>query len=138
MNRKLSLQLWVTREISVGVLVGYHLPAIIVQYNCTGLEVAMDSSISYSEARKNLKLVCDQVCEGREPVRITRRNGGNVVMLAEEEYNSLEETAYLMRSPANARRLLEAIARDREGVPGYSLESALSALNLDGEDSNAG
>ncbi len=73
----------------------------------------MHPATSYSEARRNLKTVFDRVCRDREPMLITRKNGGNVVVLPEEEYAALEETAYLLRSPANARRLLEAVARDR-------------------------
>ncbi len=73
----------------------------------------MHPATSYSEARRNLKTVFDRVCRDREPMLITRKNGGNVVVLPEEEHAALEETAYLLRSPANARRLLEAVARDR-------------------------
>ncbi len=90
-------------------------------------------SMSYSEARRNLKSVLDQVCRDREPLLITRRNGGNVVVMAEEDLSSLEETAYLLRSPANARRLLEAVARDRARTPGRSLESVLTDLDPAGE-----
>lgn len=78
------------------------------------------TSTSYSRARRNLKTVLDRVCEDHEPVVITRGSGGNVVVLSEEDYSSLEETAYLLRAPANARRLLEAVARDRRGVPARS------------------
>jgi antitoxin YefM len=88
------------------------------------------TSTSYSRARRNLKSVFDQVCRDHEPVVITRRSGENVVVLSEEDYASLEETAYLLRSPANARRLLEAVARDRAGEPGRSLADALAELDL--------
>ncbi len=88
----------------------------------------MQAATSYSEARKNLKTVLDQVCHDREPMLITRKKGGNVVLLAEEEYQALEETAYLLRAPANARRLLEAVDRDRKGIAGRSLDSVLSDL----------
>lgn len=90
-------------------------------------------STSYTEARGKLDLVFDRVCHDHEPLLITRESGRNVVVLSEEDFSSLEETAYLLHSPANAKRLLEAVARDREGKPGRSLESVLSALNLDGE-----
>ena len=67
----------------------------------------MNMTISYSRLRDNLKSTCDQVCEEHEPVLVKRQNGDNVVLVAEEDYSSLIETAYLMRSPTNAKRLLE-------------------------------
>lgn len=57
----------------------------------------------------------DEVCESHEPVIITRNGQESVVMLSLEDYNSLEETAYLLRSPNNAKRLLEAIAELEAG-----------------------
>ena len=90
-------------------------------------------STSYSHARRHLKTVLDRVCSDREATLITRKNGGNVVILAEDDYRSLEETAYLLRSPANARRLFEAIARDRDGVAGRDLESFRRELGLAAE-----
>jgi antitoxin YefM len=70
--------------------------------------------ISYSEARKSLKTYLDKVCLEHTPYFIKRRNGENVVFLAEDDYRSLEETAYLSRSPNNLKRLLEALHR-KEG-----------------------
>lgn len=67
-------------------------------------------SISYTAARANLGKMMDQVCESHDPLIITRGGQESVVMLSLEDFNSLEETAYLLRSPKNARRLLEAIA----------------------------
>jgi antitoxin YefM len=67
-------------------------------------------SISYTAARANLAKTMDQVCESHEPVIITRSGQDSVVMLSLEDFNSLEETSYLLRSPKNAKRLLEAIA----------------------------
>ncbi len=67
------------------------------------------NAISYTAARENLASTMDRVCTDRAPVIITRNRDQSVVMLSLEDYESLEETAYLMRSPANARRLLEAI-----------------------------
>lgn len=67
-------------------------------------------SISYTAARANLAKTMDQVCDNHEPVIITRSGQESVVMLSLEDFNSLEETAYLLRSPRNAKRLLEAIA----------------------------
>jgi antitoxin YefM len=67
-------------------------------------------SISYTTARANLAKTMDQVCENHEPVIIHRSGQASVVMLSLADFNSLEETAYLLRSPKNAKRLLEAIA----------------------------
>ncbi len=65
--------------------------------------------ISYTAARENLASMMDKVCDDHTPVVITRKRDQAVVMLSLEDYESLEETAYLVRSPANAKRLLEAI-----------------------------
>jgi antitoxin YefM len=67
-------------------------------------------SIAYTTARANLARTMDQVCDNHEPVIITRSGQASVVMLSLEDFKSLEETAYLLRSPRNAKRLLEAIA----------------------------
>jgi antitoxin YefM len=74
----------------------------------------MERAVSYSELRKKLKTACDQVCDSHEPLLIKRRSGGDVVLLAKEDYEALEETAYLLSSPENARRLLEALRRRTE------------------------
>lgn len=66
-------------------------------------------AISYTAARENLASTMDRVCADHMPVIITRNRDQSVVMLSLEDFESLEETAYVMRSPANARRLLEAI-----------------------------
>jgi antitoxin YefM len=67
------------------------------------------NAISYTAARENLASTMDKVCSDHAPVVITRNRDQSVVMLSLEDYESLEETAYLLRSPANAKRLLEAI-----------------------------
>ncbi len=51
----------------------------------------------------------DKVCDDHAPVAITRKGEGAVVMISMEDYQALEETAYLLRSPKNTRRLIEAI-----------------------------
>ncbi|WP_312745323.1 YoeB-YefM toxin-antitoxin system antitoxin YefM [Cedecea neteri] len=66
-------------------------------------------TITYSKARQELADTMQKVIDDRNPLLITRQNGGNCVLLSEEHYNSLEETAYLLRSPANAARLSQAI-----------------------------
>jgi antitoxin YefM len=56
-----------------------------------------------------------KVCDDHAPVIITRSNEPSVVMVSLEDYEAMEETAYLLRSPKNARRLLESIAEVRSG-----------------------
>ncbi|MBB5711079.1 type II toxin-antitoxin system Phd/YefM family antitoxin [Sphingomonas xinjiangensis] len=68
-------------------------------------------TVSYSEARENLKKVMDKAVADRAPVLITRQRGENVVMISAEEWAGTEETLHLMSSPANAKRLMEGIAR---------------------------
>lgn len=71
---------------------------------------------SYSELRKNLAKTLDQVTGDREPVIITRDRGKPAAVLVSlEEYTSWEETLHLLRSPANATRLLESIAEFDKG-----------------------
>ncbi|GAB2728594.1 YoeB-YefM toxin-antitoxin system antitoxin YefM [Melaminivora jejuensis] len=67
-------------------------------------------AITYSAARANLAATMDRVCDDSEPIIITRSGQRSVVMLSLEDYNALEETAYLLRSPKNAKRLMDAIA----------------------------
>jgi antitoxin YefM len=66
-------------------------------------------AITYTQARANLASTIDAVCDDHDPVIITKKNDRSVVMLSLEDYQSLEETAYLLRSPKNATRLLESI-----------------------------
>ena len=70
---------------------------------------------SFSELRARLKSYCDHSVAAREPIRIRRRNGADVVLMAAAEYDSLAETAHLLSSPVNASRLLAALARARRG-----------------------
>jgi antitoxin YefM len=72
-------------------------------------------TITYTAARAHLAKTMDEVCENHEPVIITRSGESSVVMIALEDYKSLEETAYLLRSPRNAKRLLESIAELEQG-----------------------
>lgn len=74
------------------------------------------NAINYSELRKNLKSTMDKIISDHEPVIVTRKNGGNVVMVAYEDYSAIEETAYLLRSPKNAKRLRESIKSYQEGT----------------------
>ena len=72
-------------------------------------------SISYTAARSNLAKTMEQVCDDHAPIAITRKGEGAVVMMSMEDYQALEETAYLLRSPKNARRLIESIAELEAG-----------------------
>jgi antitoxin YefM len=72
-------------------------------------------AISYTAARANLAKTMEKVCNDHSPVIITRKSESPVVMLSLEDYQSMEETAYLLRSPANARHLLESIAELEAG-----------------------
>ena len=72
-------------------------------------------AITYTHARNHLAQTMDQVCDDHTPVIITRNNQRAVVMLSLEDYEALEETAYLLRSPKNARRLLESVAELESG-----------------------
>jgi antitoxin YefM len=67
------------------------------------------TAISYTAARENLAATMDKVCEDCAPVIITRNRKPAVVLMSLKEYESLEETAYLLRSPANAERIERAI-----------------------------
>ena len=71
--------------------------------------------ISYTAARENLATTMNQVCDDHDPVIITRNREQAVVMLSLADYESLQETAYLLKSPANARRLLESIEQLGKG-----------------------
>jgi len=72
-------------------------------------------SISYTSARSNLAKTMEQVCNDHAPIAITRKGEGSVVMISMEDYQALEETAYLLRSPKNMRRLVEAISELEDG-----------------------
>jgi antitoxin YefM len=71
-------------------------------------------AISASEARSRLFPLIQQVKDDHMPVRISSK-GGDVVLMSAEDFDSWQETIYLLRSPANARRLMEAVARDKSG-----------------------
>ena len=84
------------------------------------------NAITYTAARENLASTIDKVCNDRDPVIITRKRNQSVVLISLEDYESLEETAYLLRSPANAKRLIASIEAAEKG-------SVLSKkLDLDG------
>jgi len=72
-------------------------------------------AMTYTTARANLAGTMNRVCTDHEALIITRNGEQAVVMLSLEDYNALEETAYLLRTPANAKRLLSAVAQLNAG-----------------------
>lgn len=73
------------------------------------------NAISYTQARETLAKTMQRVCRDHDPVIITRKREDAVVMMALEDYESLTETAHLLRSPRNARRLLDAVRELESG-----------------------
>ncbi|MER7735363.1 type II toxin-antitoxin system Phd/YefM family antitoxin [Streptomyces erythrochromogenes] len=88
--------------------------------------------ISASEARKTLFPLIERVNDDHVPVRISSKSGDAVLMSA-ADYDSWQETVYLLRSPANARRLMEAVARDKEGAASV-VKSMEELQNLAGDE----
>lgn len=90
-----------------------------LRYTCTisgtYAKGCLMDAMTYSTARANLAGVMNRVCEDHEPLIITRNGDQSVVMLSLDDYKALEETAYLLRTPANARRLLTSIAQLNAG-----------------------
>jgi antitoxin YefM len=73
------------------------------------------NAITYTAARENLASTMDRVCEDHNPVIITRKRDQSVIMISLDDYEALQETAYLLRSPTNAKRLMSAIQSLDEG-----------------------
>ena len=71
--------------------------------------------ISYSQLRNNLASYMDKVCDYRTPLFITCQNARSVVLMSEDDYEGLMETVHLLRSPANAARLLRSINEANQG-----------------------
>jgi antitoxin YefM len=86
----------------------------------------MNVAVSYSEIRRQLKQNFDRVCSDHIPLLVTRKNGENVVVISEDDFRSLEETAYLCQSPKNLEMLLKAM--NRQG--GRSLEDVKNELGI--------
>ncbi len=72
-------------------------------------------AITYTAARQNLAKTMEKVCKDHAPVIVTRKSTNSVVIMSLEDYEALEETAYLLRSPKNTRRLIESIAQLEDG-----------------------
>ncbi|QVL50854.1 MAG: type II toxin-antitoxin system prevent-host-death family antitoxin [Thiocapsa sp.] len=73
------------------------------------------NTMTYTEIRRRLAETMERVCDDHAPIIVTRKNSRSVVMMSLEDFEALEETAYLLRSPTNARRLLESIAELEAG-----------------------
>ena len=67
------------------------------------------NAVTYTYVRNNLAQTLEKVCDDHDPVIVTRQNQNSVVIMSLEDYESLTETAYLLRSPKNAQRLIRAI-----------------------------
>ena len=90
--------------------------------------------VSYSELRGNLAGLMDKVCDSRAPLLVTRQNARSVVMISEDEYEGLMETVHLLRSPANASRLL---ASNSEANSGKLTEHELVEPKASGKPSGS-
>ena len=74
----------------------------------------MATKASYSHARQNLAEIWNEVEDSREPAILERRGHEDMALIPADELSSLQETAYLLRSPKNAARLLTALARSQK------------------------
>jgi antitoxin YefM len=68
------------------------------------------SHVSYTDLRNNLAKYMDEVCDSHAPLHVTRQNARTVVMVSEDDFEGLMETVHLLKSPANAERLLRSMA----------------------------
>jgi antitoxin YefM len=90
---------------------------------------------TYSQARENLATLLEQVTSDREIAIITRRRGEDVALVSADELSGLLETAHLLRSPANAKRLLAALARAQtKRLPPTGLDELRAELGLHGQE----
>ncbi|MEA2038255.1 MAG: type II toxin-antitoxin system prevent-host-death family antitoxin [Thermodesulfobacteriota bacterium] len=71
--------------------------------------------ITYTAARQNLAKTMEKVCRDCAPLIVTRKSSNSVVIMSLEDFEALEETACLLRSPTNTRRLIESIAQLEKG-----------------------
>jgi antitoxin YefM len=88
-------------------------------------------TFTYSNLRANLKSALDRAVDDHEVITVKRAKGGDAVILSKEDYNALAETAYLLRSPANAKQLREAMKRPKKDLITFESVAALkNALGL--------
>src|SRR5690348_1101252 len=88
-----------------------YLCGTVLRYRYQG---GLSMAISASEARSRLFPLIQEVNDNHEPVRINSK-AGDAVLMSADDFDSWQETIYLLRSPVNARRLMEAVARDKSG-----------------------
>ena len=94
----------------------------------------MPIQTTYTQARANLSKLFDEVTENREIVIVRRRRGEDIALVAADELAGLTETAHLLRSPKNARRLLQALARAQAGTEKrQTLEALKERIGLGGK-----
>jgi antitoxin YefM len=111
---------------------------IFIIYNCTlslynTKRLKMSINLTYTQARANLAKLLDEVSLNNEVVIINRRNAENVALVSESELSSLLETAHLLRSPKNAQRLLNALAKAKEeSEPAKSMSDLKMEFGLEG------
>ncbi len=89
----------------------------------------MLDSVTYNNFREHIKDYLDHVCDNSEPLRVTGRGGKRVVILSEDDYQSLEATAYLLSTPANERRIKSALI-SKKGRKYKNAKDLLNAYNL--------
>jgi antitoxin YefM len=94
---------------------GLTLTTISCTLFCTVTGESQMKAITYTAARQNLAKTMENVCKDHAPIIVTRKTTDSVVIMSLEDYEALEETAYLLRSPKNTRRLIESIAQLEEG-----------------------
>ncbi len=82
-------------------------------------------TLSYSKLRANLKSALDRAVDDHEVITVTRAKGGDAVILSKDDYRSLAETDYLLRSPANAKQLRQAMKRPRKKMVEFKSVTAL-------------
>ncbi|OQY28071.1 MAG: prevent-host-death protein [Anaerolineaceae bacterium 4572_5.2] len=94
----------------------------------------MTIETTYTQARSNLARLFDRVTQDREIVVVHRRGAEDVAMVAADEMAGLLETAHLLRSPANARRLLSALDRaSSQTIPLQTIAELRQEVGLDSE-----
>lgn len=101
----------------IGPPVGQRRPCMqVVDLGHSSVHTYAMQTVTYSEARENLKAVMDKAVADRAPILVTRQRGEGVVMISASEWAGMEETLHLLSSPANAKHLMEGIARlDADG-----------------------